>query len=202
MLAGSPGGGKSHYYLARPRPQRKLPAPPPPRLVNGAPAPSHPVTGTRRHKERSKQGARCWLPGPFIKRRPRGRKGGSLRPAREPAARGLCEWSRGAVPCPSSAPERGDPGRDRCGWRRGALLRPGLSVWRSSPLRSPPPPRPPQSSRSRSCSSEKPDTVRLPPRRAWGPLLAGLNLVLRARPVVFCLCFFPCDSPDLVYTLA
>lgn len=140
MLAGSPGGGKSHYYLARPRPQRKLPAPPPPRLVNGAPAPSHPVTGTRRHKERSKQGARCWLPGPFIKRRPRGRKGGSLRPAREPAARGLCEWSRGAVPCPSSAPERGDPGRDRCGWRRGALLRPGLSVWRSSPLRSPPPP--------------------------------------------------------------
>lgn len=58
MLAGSPGGGKSHYYLARPRPPRKLPAPPPPRLVNGAPAPSHPVTGTRRHKERSKQGAR------------------------------------------------------------------------------------------------------------------------------------------------
>lgn len=74
MLAGSPGGGKSHYYLSRPRPPRKLPAPPPPRLVNGAPAPSHPVTGTRRHKERSKQGARCSLPGPFIKPRPRGKR--------------------------------------------------------------------------------------------------------------------------------
>lgn len=30
MLAGSPGGGKSHYYLARPRPPRELPAQPRP----------------------------------------------------------------------------------------------------------------------------------------------------------------------------
>lgn len=78
MLAGSPGGGKSHYYLGRPRPPRASapprPAPPPPQIVNGAPAPLHPVTGTRRHKERSKQGARCSLPGPFIKLRPRGKR--------------------------------------------------------------------------------------------------------------------------------
>lgn len=76
MLAGSPGGGKSHYYLSRPRPPGRAPRPAPPRppLVNGAPAPSHPVTGTRRHKERSKQGARCSLPGPFIKLRPRGKR--------------------------------------------------------------------------------------------------------------------------------
>lgn len=53
---------------------------------------SLPVTGTRRHKERSKQGARRSPPGPFIKPGPRGR---GRRPStrQSSCAPGLCEWS-------------------------------------------------------------------------------------------------------------
>lgn len=115
----SPGRGQIHYYLPRPRllPSRasrpppalprRLPAPsrlPPPRPPLLRPLPARewsegrwrPVMGTRRHKERSKQGARRSPSGPFIKPRPRGR---GRRPptGRRAAAPGLCEWSAAAA---------------------------------------------------------------------------------------------------------
>ncbi|XP_063524551.1 serine/arginine repetitive matrix protein 1-like [Pongo pygmaeus] len=52
-----------------------------------------PVTGTRRHKERSKQGAGCSPSGPFIKPRPRGRGRRPPTHRQRRAAPGLCEWS-------------------------------------------------------------------------------------------------------------
>ena len=96
---------------AFPRPLAAPPAPP-------APPPPHApasewsagcsllVTGTRRHKERSKQGARRSPPGPFIKPRPRG-KGRRPPTRRRAAAPGLCEWSVAApLPCLRSRPAR------------------------------------------------------------------------------------------------
>lgn len=125
----SPGRGQMHYYLARLRLfpfWAASPAPPPapaPRPLAAPPAPPAPppphapasewsagrsllVTGTRRHKERSKQGARRSPPGPFIKPRPRG-KGRRPPTRRRAAAPGLCEWSVAApLPCLRSRPAR------------------------------------------------------------------------------------------------
>lgn len=130
MFLGSPAGGGrcittsrgSASFHSRPRALPRPPAPAP-RPLAASPAPPAPppprasasewsagrsllVTGTRRHKERSKQGARRSPPGPFIKPRPRGR--GRRPPTRwRAAAPGLCEWSVAApLPCLRARPAR------------------------------------------------------------------------------------------------
>lgn len=141
----SPGRGQIHYYLPRPRllpfrASRPPPAPsagsPPrpgslrPAGPSSAPSPARewsegrwrPVMGTRRHKERSKQGARRSPSGPFIKPRPRGR---GRRPptARRAAAPGLCEWSA-AARVAAGRPARASAARDPPDSSRGAATPP------------------------------------------------------------------------------
>lgn len=104
------------------------------------------VTGTRRHKERSKQGAGCSPPGPFIKPRPRGR--GRRPPTRRElqAARGLCEWSarrlslstrwprlrRASNPTPAPVPPLHPAARRAASKEYSRLRRPGLGFELSS----------------------------------------------------------------------
>lgn len=158
--------------------------------------------GTRRHKERSKQGAARLSPGPFIKPRSRGR---GRRPptCRRAAALGLCEWSAAApslsVRPPARPPQRAPrttrvaaPRRGVAGLRvrkiarqaaglteAGARVQPSLPpCFPTKPCR-PPPPR----------SGE--GNLAPPGRQGLGP--PPPRLVERVHPAIF----FKCDSADV-----